>query len=135
MVWTQIEINFFFLDATQIGLSIPVQAYLQLKVIIEVDDLLEFDYDQWKTVFSNLKNPASTISVARPKSPPVPIRDIGYVIGARSLSRLKIASEAGCYYDSIGRSTGPFNTAWTPLSYFYFQCRRGLSDFRILSDK
>ena len=73
MVWNQTEIYFFFLDATQMGLSIPVQAAIQLKGIIEVDDLLEFNDEQWKTVISNLKNPASTMSIARPKSPPVPI--------------------------------------------------------------
>ena len=44
MVWTQIETNFFFRDATQIWLSITVQAAVQMEVIIEVDDLLEF-YD------------------------------------------------------------------------------------------
>ena len=73
MVWTQIETDFFFLDATQMGLSIPVQAALQLEGIIEVDDLLEFDDDQWKTVVINLNNTASTMSSTQPKSPPVPI--------------------------------------------------------------
>ena len=57
MVGTQIETDFFFLDSTQIGLSIPFQAALQLEGIIEVYDLLEFDDDQWKTVVRNLKNP------------------------------------------------------------------------------
>ena len=56
MVWTQIETDFFFLNATQMGLSITVQADLQLELFIEVDDLLEFDDDQWKTVISKLKN-------------------------------------------------------------------------------
>ena len=121
MVWTKIETDFFFLDANQMGLSIPVQAALQMEVIIEVDDLLEFDDEQWKTVVSNLKNLASTMSVARPKSPPVPIRGISYAIGERSLSRSKFASKAGRYYDSIGRTTGPVNMAWTTLSYFDFQ--------------
>ena len=73
MVWTQIETDFFLVDATQMGLSIPVQAALQLEGIIEVDDLFELDDDQWKTVASNLKNPESTMSVDRHKSPPVPI--------------------------------------------------------------
>ena len=84
--------------------------------IIEVGDLLDFDDDQWKTVLSNLMNLASTMSVAQPKSPPVPIRVIRYSIGERSLSRLKVASEAGCYYYSIGRTTGPVNMVWTNLS-------------------
>ena len=73
MVWNQIETDFFFLDATQMGLSIPVQAAIHLEGIIEVDDLLEFDDEKWKTVIINLKNPASTMSVVRPLSPPVPI--------------------------------------------------------------
>ena len=63
MVWTQIEMDFYFRDATKLGLSITVQADLQLEGIIEVDDLLKFDYDQWKTVVSNLNNLASTMSV------------------------------------------------------------------------
>ena len=111
MVWTQIETDFFFLYATQMGLSITVKAALQLEGIIEVDKLLEFDDDQWKTVVSNLKNPASTMSVALPKAQPAPIRGTSYAIGAISLSRLKVASEAGCYYDSIGRTTGPVSMA------------------------
>ena len=65
MVWTQTETDLFFQDATQMRLSIPFQAALQLEVIIEVDDLLEFDGDQWKTVVISLKNLASTMSVAR----------------------------------------------------------------------
>ena len=40
MVWTKIETDFFFLDANQMGLSIPVQAALQLEGIIEMDDLV-----------------------------------------------------------------------------------------------
>ena len=121
MVWNQIETDFFFPDATQMGLSIPVQAALHLEGIIEVDDLLEFDDEQWKTVISNLKNPASTMSVAQPNSPRIPIRGINYAIEEISLSQLKVASEAGRYYDSIGRTTGPVDMAWTTLSYFDFQ--------------
>ena len=48
MVWTQIETDFFFLDATQMGSSIPFQNALQLEGIIEVDDLFAFDDDQCK---------------------------------------------------------------------------------------
>ena len=95
-MWTQIETNLFFRDATQMGLSIPVQAAIHLEGIIEVDDLLDFDDNQWKTVFSNLKNLEITMSVAQPKSPPVPVRGINYSIGAGSLSRLKIASKSSC---------------------------------------
>ena len=73
------------------GLSIPVQAVLKMEGIIEVDDLLKFDDEKWKTVVSNLKNPGRTMSIARPKDPPVPIRGISYAIGARYLSRLKVA--------------------------------------------
>ena len=92
-----------------------------------MDDLLEFDDDQRKTVVRNLKNPSSTMIVARPKSPLVPIRGKSYAIGARSLSKLKVASEAGCYYDSIGRTTGPVNMDWTTLLYFDFQWKALLS--------
>ena len=120
-MWTHIETDSFFLDATQMGLSIPVQAALQMEGIIEVDNLLDFDDEQWKTIVSNVKNQAITMSVAQPKSPPVPIRGISYSIGARSLSLLKVTSESGRYYDSIGRTTGPVNMAWTTLSYLDFQ--------------
>ena len=56
MVWNKTETYFFFLDATQMGLSIPVQDALHLEVRIQVDDLLEFDDYQWKTVVVNLNN-------------------------------------------------------------------------------
>ena len=81
MVWNQIETYFFFLNATQMGLSIPVQDALQLEGIIELNDLLEFDDDQCKPVVSNLKNLSSTMSVARPKSSPVPIQGISMPLG------------------------------------------------------
>ena len=68
MVWTQIETDFFFRYATQMGLSIPVQDAIQIEVIIEVDDLLDFDDDQWKMFVSNLKNPTSIMGVARPNA-------------------------------------------------------------------
>ena len=95
----------------------------QLEGTIEVNAFLEFDDDKLKTVVSNLKNLASTMSVAQPKPPPVPIRGISYFIGARSLSQLKVASKAGRYYDSIGRTTVPVNVACTTLSYFEYQCK------------
>ena len=81
-MWNQIETNFFFLDATQMGLSIPVQSDIQLEGIIEGDELLEFDDEQRETVVRNLKDPEITMSVSRPKSPPVPIWGISYTIGA-----------------------------------------------------
>ena len=86
-----------------------------------MDDLLEFDDEQRKTVVRNIKNLASTMSVAQPNFPPAPIRGISYAIGAISLSQLKVASEEGCYYDLIDRTTGPVNMAWNNLSYFDFQ--------------
>ena len=61
-----------------------------------MDDLLEFYDDQWKTVVSNLKNLTSTMSIARPKSPPVPIQGISYAIGERSLSIAFLLGER-CY--------------------------------------
>ena len=73
MVCTQTETDLFFRDASQMELSIPVQATLQMEGIIEMYDLLEFDDYQWKTVVINLKNLASTISVTGHKASPVPI--------------------------------------------------------------
>ena len=63
MVWTHIETDFLFLDATQMGLSIPGQDTFQLEGIIEVDEFLEFYDDQCKTVVRNLKNLTSTMIV------------------------------------------------------------------------
>ena len=63
-----------------------------MEVIVEVDDLLQFGDEQWKTVVSNLKNPERTMSVARLKSPHVPIWGISYAIGVWYLSKLKVAS-------------------------------------------
>ena len=73
MVCTQTETDLLFRDASQMELSIPVQATLQMEGIIEMYDLLEFDDYQWKTVVINLKNLASTINVTGHKAPPVPI--------------------------------------------------------------
>ena len=40
MVWNKTETDLFFLDATQMVLSDPVQAALQQEGIVGVDDLL-----------------------------------------------------------------------------------------------
>ena len=83
MVWDQTETDLFFRYATQMGLSIPVQAAIHLEGMIEVDDLLESDDNQRYTVFRNLKNTEITMNVAQPKDPPVLIQGISYAIGAR----------------------------------------------------
>ena len=71
---------------------------LQAEGIVAVDDLEEFNDDDLSTLMSNLRRPAGTTTDQNGNVVPNP----SYVLGAKSLKRLKIAAAAVRYYACIG---------------------------------
>lgn len=94
----------FFTEATQ--MSIPARTVTQLAVegIATVDDLGEFEKEDFKQLVSNLASPPPTLGLAPAGGGPAPlIPTQAFTLGVKSLRRLKVASHAVRYYDSIDR--------------------------------
>ena len=68
--------------------------------IATVDDLSEFNKDDFKQIVDNLKSPPATLNAAEP---PVLVPTAPFVLGAKSLHRLKVAAQAVKYYDATAR--------------------------------
>ncbi len=96
-------------------------AGLRLEGLNDVNDLAEFGDDEFKVVAENLRRPAGTmadpnfqaVAGGAQVAPQIPIPP--YVIGAKSLKRMKIASKAVMYYITIDRPTTPANMHFTNL--------------------
>ena len=68
--------------------------------ITTVDDLSEFNKDDFKQIVDNLKSPPAVLNAA---VPPVLVPTAPFVLGAKSLHRLKVAAQAVRYYDATAR--------------------------------
>ena len=102
MVFTAANTTSFFEDADQMNLSAEIRAALVAEGITSVEDLLEFKNSDWDTIAKNLRSP--------------PQGQAALVIGAKSLKRLKVASNAIRYYTATGRTLTHTNVHYTPLS-------------------
>jgi hypothetical protein len=111
MVWNGNQIEAFFTDATQMAVPLPTVAGLAIEGIDNVDDLLDFDDEDLKTVMDNLRKPAGTIP--DPENAGQVIPRPSYVFGAKCYKRLRIAAAAVRYYDSINRPTSSRNMHFT----------------------
>ena len=105
MVWTNQQITNFFTEDTQMAIPAATIPGLQAEGIVAVDDLEEFNDDDLSTLMSNLRRPAGTTTDQNGNVVPNP----SYVLGAKSLKRLKIAAAAVRYYACIGRETTAAN--------------------------
>ena len=115
MVFTQAETNTFFTGATQLAIPVATLAGLVLEGINEVEDLEEFEDDDFDTIMTNLRKPTGTMPdpnhQGRGAAPLVPI--LPYVFGAKSLKRIKIASLAVRYYNATNREIDATNMHYT----------------------
>ena len=75
-----------------------------------MDDLAEFENAEFKQVAYNLSHPPQAPNNAQP---PVLVPQQPFVLGAKSLRRLKVAAKAVRYYESIGRPTTAANMHYT----------------------
>ena len=91
MVWTQQDTEAFFTEQRQ--MAIPpdtVNGGLMQEGIATGDDLEEFQDDDIKAVHENLRKPAGT--VPDPNNPGQRIGAPSFVLGAKSVKRLKVAA-------------------------------------------
>ena len=99
--WTNDRTNFFFTDPDQMSLPVLTIPGLVLEGIEEVDDLLDFNDKDFKTVRENLQRSAGRVPDPANAGQTIPAP--GYVFGAKAYKRLKIAATAARYYETIGR--------------------------------
>lgn len=100
----------FFTDGDQMALIARTVTQLQTEGITAVDDLAEFEEDDFKQLVTNLKHPPQ---IPDPANAANLIHDVPYVLGAKSLRRLKVAATAIRYYQSVDRATTPNSMHYT----------------------
>ena len=101
MPLTQNEINSFFRDNDQMGLSDRTQAHLVTEGIVTPGDLAEFNNKEvWDQVVENCKRPPM---IANPNNALQFVHQVPFQLSAKSLMRLKVAARAVKYYAKIGR--------------------------------
>jgi hypothetical protein len=98
MVFTANQTAAFFRDDTQMHIPEATVVALAVEGITTVQDLEEFESDDFKQLVSNLRSPTG---------------DGPFVLGAKSLKRLKVAAKAVRYYTAIGRDLTPGNMHYT----------------------
>ena len=107
MVFTNNQITAFFEANDQMAIPAATRPGLDMEGISDVTDLEDFTEDDLKQVAQNLRKPAGMM--ADPNNPNVQIPQAPYVLGAKSLKRLKIAAIAVSYYSMINRPLTPQN--------------------------
>ena len=110
MVFTNAQTTAFFQDAGQMSIPPATVAQLVNEGIQNVEDLEEFGDDEFKQIANNLKSPPA---IPDPANPGAMIRPPPFVLGAKSLKRLKIAADAVRYYQAIGRDLTAGNMNYT----------------------
>ena len=96
-----VEINAFFRENDQMGLSDQTQAHLVTEGIITPGDLAEFNNKEvWDQVVENCKRPPMIVN---PNNAAQFVPQVPFQLPAKSLMRLKVAARAVKYYAKIGR--------------------------------
>jgi hypothetical protein len=98
MVFTGNQTSNFFREETQMDIPAATVAALVVEGISSVQDLEEFESEDFKQLVSNLRSPTG---------------DGPFVLGAKSLKRLKVAAKAVRYYTAIGRELSAGNMHYT----------------------
>ena len=121
MVFTVALATALFCAPNQMGLANNVRVALVDKGIVSVNDLADSRKNHWHQVVTNLKYPAS---FPDPDNDGQFIRYPTVKLGAKSLERLKVVSEAARYYEATGRPLTPGNMNFTTnLRTFELQWR------------
>ena len=115
MVFTNAQTIAFFEDPLQMGIPNATRLQLATEGIVTVDDLEEFDEGNLKQITENLRRPPGRI----PADPAVPlgltIPTPPFEFGAKSIIRLKAASDIVRYYQTTGRPLTAANMQWDPV--------------------
>lgn len=123
MVFTIQQITAFFEDADQMALSHRTRIQLQEEGINAVTDLSDFDDATLKQVSENLKRPGGTIDAQG-----AIVRTQPFVLGAKSLLRLKAATKLVKYYETVGRDINSLNMKWDPVMKTFIEHWQALVD-------
>ena len=116
MVFTNAQINSFFEDADQMGLSNRTRVYLQGEGITRPDDLSEFvDKETWDQIIEKCKRPPQ---VPAPAGAAGLVAQQPFLLPAKSLMRLKIAARVVDYYQRTARPLTAANMTWVRLNNF-----------------
>ena len=118
MVFTVAQTTAFFEDAAQMGIPNATRIQLQVEGIDAVSDLSEFDSEDLKQIADNLRRPSGRVPVDpnNPNGPTIPTPPFEF--GAKSLNRLKSASDIVRYYETIDRPLTHTNMHWSTIKIF-----------------
>ena len=106
MPWTNAATIAFFTANDQMAIPTRTCQQLATEGITLVDDLAEFEDADFKQVAYNLSHPPPVPNQA---VPPVLVPQQPFILGAKSLRRLKVAAKAVRYYHAVGRTTSATN--------------------------
>ena len=102
MVFTGNQTNAFFTSPDQMGVPDDTYDQLQVEGITTVDDLAEFDSDAFKQITDSLRRPGGRIPDPAPNAAAgATIPTPAFVIGAKSLLRLKATAKLVRYYQTV----------------------------------
>ena len=119
MAITVNQITSFFEDADQMGLEARTRtSSLNVEGITTIDDLGEWDDDDWDQWASNCKRPGSTRD---PNNAALLIATVPYTLSVKSLKRLKLASKLVRYYESVSIVLTANNIRWVVMKNFAIQ--------------
>jgi hypothetical protein len=134
MVFTNAQTTAFFEDALQMGIPNATRLQLVTEGIVNVQDLEEFDEANLKQITENMRRPPGRVPVdpAHPLGPSIPTPPFEF--GAKSIIRLKAASDIVRYYQTTGRTLTAPNMQWDPVIKSFAEHWKALKD-RKTTDK
>ena len=119
MVLTAAQIIAFFEEPLQCGLENRTRIdSLDAEGISSIDDLAEWEDDDWDQWSKNCKRPDKSPD---PNNPGQLIDTVPYSLSVKSLKRLKIASKLVRYYQSVSIGITASNMRWVVLKNFSIQ--------------
>ena len=119
MVWTNPQTLAFWTDAAQMGITQRTLGQLQVEGFGDVDSLHELtDEGVMKQTLQNCKYPPHIQNPAAGAAMGDMIPQGPFVIGSRSLGRIRAACDAVEYHRLVGRSTSAQSMMWTRLENF-----------------
>ena len=121
MVLTVGQITSFFEDNDQCGLTNRTKILsLNAEGISTIDDLAEWEDEDWDQWASNCKRPDKTQD---PNNPAQLISTVPYSLSVKSLKRLKLASKLVRYYESVSIEITAASMIWKVLKNFSIQIK------------
>jgi hypothetical protein len=105
----------FFEDALQMGIPNATRLQLVTQGIVNVHDLEEFDEANLNHITENMRRPPGRIPVNPDQPLGASIQTPPFEFGAKSIIRLKAASDIVRYYQTTGRTLTTPNMQWDPV--------------------